>query len=351
MDITRFTYDLPKNLIANSPAEPRDSSRLLVLDRRHKKVTHDTFSNLADHLSGNDVLIFNNSKVFPARLFGEKETGGKIEILLLERKSADTWTAIHRGRLKENSQLQFGKLVATVLNKKEGLIEIKFNKNSEDLLTEIFRIGNTPLPPYIRSASKEHVLRDQYQTVYADKVGSAAAPTAGLHFTQHLIDKLKHLNVKTEYVTLHVGLDTFAPVKAKNIEDHQIHAEKFTLTQSTADNLNRYKKEGMRMISVGTTTTRVLETALDAQGELLAQETYSQLFIYPAYKFGFVDAMITNFHLPASTLLALVSAFVSEPNTDEQFKNFKSSMIGKAYQEAISEKYRFYSFGDAMFIT
>ena len=352
MNISKFNYVLPKNRIAQTPASPRDSSHLLVIDRKIGKISHHHFYDLPDLLTPNDVLVFNETKVIPARIIGKKNTGGKVEILLNKEISPDTWEVIFGGKLKVGSIVIFEGLVGKVLELGNYIAKIQFNKSGSALKSTFEKLGKTPLPPYIVPQDPESKIRRQYQTVYARLEGSVAAPTAGLHFTRRLLEKLKAKGIQTEYLTLHVGLGTFAPVKEREIEKHHIHSEYFELSKETANRLNKWKSEGKRIIAVGTTTTRVLETVANENSTLktTSLKGMANLFIYPPRKLNFVDALITNFHLPESTLLALVSAFVSYPNTKEKFKDFDSSLIGKAYREAIKKKYRFYSFGDASLI-
>lgn len=315
MKLSQLEYTLPKELIANGPATPRDHSRLMVIDRKTKLIIHKHFFDLPDFLTANDVLVFNQTKVFPA----------KFENLLLLREIEPlTWKCIFRG--KPN---------------KPGRQVLKVNKNFAVIKFEKQPKGSIPLPPYIKSNLSKSDLAKKYQTVYAKNSGSVAAPTAGFHFTASLLKKLKLKGVQMEFVTLHVGPGTFFPVKADNLEDHKMHSEFFTLDKDTANRLNEAKVQGKRIIAIGTTTTRVLETIAIGNLKLdighLSGKT--AIFIYPPYKFKFVDALITNFHLPHSTLLALVYAFAA-PN-----------LMRKAYKEAIEKKYRFYSFGDSMFIS
>lgn len=352
MNIKKFDFTLPKSYIAQSPVTPRDSSKLLVLDRKTKKIVHRKFNEIEKSIKKNDVLVFNNTKVFPARLIGKKRTGGKAEVLLLKDLGDSKWESITKPGFVVGDNIFFEGFTATVTKKENYETEIKFSLEPAKLKSSIFKIGNTPIPPYIKTALSEKELREKYQTVYAQRTGSAAAPTAGFHFTKRLLKKLKDKGIQTEYVTLHVGLGTFAPVKEDNIEDHNIHSEYFEVDKQTIKRLRMAKKEGKRIVSVGTTSTRVLETLAERNGRLETTKLRSEtdLFIYPPYKFRFVDAMITNFHLPKSTLLALVSAFVSYPNTDNKFKDFRSSILGKAYRQALENNYRFYSFGDACLI-
>lgn len=347
MKTSLFDYVLPQNLIANSPISPRDHSKLMIIDRKNETITHKHFYDLVDLLDRNDCLVLNNTKVFPARFFGKKETGGKVEILLNKSVDDFTWEALAKPGIKLSTKVLFSGFSAEVIKRDAEIHYLKFNLNKNDLLSKITEVGITPLPPYINPQEKENILRKEYQTVYAKTKGSVAAPTAGFHFTKNLIKKLKSKGVSFEYVTLHVGLGTFSPVKTKNLEDHIMHSEEFTVSKETVKRLRDAKEIGKRIISVGTTSTRVLET-LANNGFKNAGST--DIFIYPPYKFKFVDALITNFHLPKSTLLALVSALVSYPNTEKKFKSFDSSLVGQAYKKAIEENYRFYSFGDSSII-
>ena len=340
---SQFNYNLPAKLIAQKPLLKRDLSRLLVLDKNSGQTKHCHFFDLPKLLQPNDVLVFNNSKVFKARLTATKPTGGKLEIFLLREINASTWEAMIGGRGGDvGLVIKFNKnLSGKIIKQNENLREIKFNLSGKKLQAAIDKLGAIPLPPYIKQTAK----LDRYQTVYAKTRGSVAAPTAGLHFTKKLLAQLKKKHIQLEYVTLHVGLGTFAPIKADKIENHKIHTEFATVDSATAKRLNQYKKQGRRIIAVGTTTVRTLEAfaknphssnphptlSLEGRGEI-------DLYITPGYKFKFVDAMITNFHLPQSSLLVLVSAFAG----------YNKTMT--AYQTAINKKYRFYSFGDAMFI-
>ncbi len=368
LTIDQFTYHLPKELIAQHPISPRDHSRLLVLDRQSRKITHHHFYDLPNILTTNDqklkaVLVRNNTKVIPARIFGTKTTGGHVEILLTQRKSlnqqGEIWECLTKPGLKENQKVTFenSDLMAECIQITGYTRLIQFNKSATDLFNELHIIGHTPIPPYITWGKEdEQSLRKLYQTTYAKHQGSAAAPTAGLHFTPELDQKLIEAGVQIEEVTLHVGLGTFLPVKEKDITQHHMHSEVFEIKPKVADRLNKAKQEGKKIVAVGTTTTRVLESCVNEENLLKAPSTdasqcvSTDIYIYPKYKFNFIDALITNFHLPESTLLMLVSAIVSQPNTNHDFKDFISSPIGKAYTEAIKEKYRFYSFGDAMLI-
>jgi S-adenosylmethionine:tRNA ribosyltransferase-isomerase len=352
MDIKSFDYVLPKELIANSPANPRDSSRLLVIDRKTKELTHKHFYDIENYLGKNDVLVLNKTKVFPARFFGKKETGGMIEVLLIEEIKTGVWKALTKPGLKDGQTISFQGLSLQAVGHEEQTVLLETKTDKIELLNLLDKFGKTPLPPYIHSGDSEEELRVKYQTVYAKIKGSVAAPTAGFHFTEALLKKLEDKGVQIEYITLHVGLGTFAPVKTTRLEDHPMHYEYFEVEKDVAKRLNSAKKVGKKVISVGTTTTRVLETLANENRELRIGNLKgsTNLFIYPPYKFQFIDGLITNFHLPESTLLTLISAFVSYPNTDDKFEDFDNSLVGKAYSEAIKNKYRFYSFGDACLI-
>ncbi len=340
MTTNDFDYDLPEELIAQTPLKERSSSRLLVMDKTTGELEHRVFSDIVDYLVPGDVLVLNNTKVIPARLIGEKEdTKAVIELLLLRDLGNDTWECLSRPykRLHVGTMISFGKeLRAEVLSLKgEGIVEVKLLY--EGILMEILdRLGEMPLPPYIHEKLKE---KDRYNTVYAKVEGSAAAPTAGLHFTKELLDELKTKGVIVAYVTLHVGLGTFRPVEEEKIEDHIMHSEVYFMSQETADILNQAKKDGRRIIAVGTTSTRTLESVMQLYHEFRECSNQTSIFIYPGYKFLAIDGLITNFHLPKSTLVMLVSAFSSREN------------ILNAYKIAVQEKYRFFSFGDAMLIT
>ena len=340
LDIKDYYYQLPQNLIANKPAEKRDHCRLLTLEKSTGKINHLQFFEITDLLGSNDVLVLNQSKVFPARLLGKKDTGGEIEILLIRQVKDDTWAAISKPRPKIGREIKFdhnliGKIIQS--NSLTGEIEIKFNYKNAKFFQVLDKIGHTPIPPYIKSTQTEKQIRSEYQTVYAATVGSAAAPTAGLHFTKELLSKLIKRGVQIEYITLHVGLGTFQNLRPENLESKTLHSEFYEITQSVAKRLNQAKKDGKRIIAVGTTSVRTLESACN-KNYLESGQKSTQIFIFPPYKFKFVDCLITNFHLPESSLLMLVSAFAGKEK------------IFKAYQEAINNKYRFFSFGDAMFI-
>jgi S-adenosylmethionine:tRNA ribosyltransferase-isomerase len=356
MKLSQFDYHLPEDRIAHKPVEPRDHSKLLVLDRESGEIEHKHFYDLPSLLRPTDVLVRNNSKVLPARLFGHKETGGLVELLLVKAVEShsdhEVWEVLTKPSLKVGQKVIFEKtgLVAECLALQNYTRLVRFNKARIELMKDIDMIGQIPVPPYIHWEGEEEKVREIYQTTYAKIVGSVAAPTAGLHFTPELDEKLKAKGVAIEEVTLHVGLGTFLPVKTDEIAEHKMHYEYYELPVDVAQRLNQYKKEGRRIIAVGTTSVRTLETLVNESGELLSGSGETNKYIYPPYQFKFVEGMITNFHLPKSTLLMLISAFTSSPNTAFQFEDFQSSLVGKAYAEAIKQNYRFFSFGDAMLI-
>lgn len=340
LDIKDYFYNLPENLIADKPSKKRDHCRLLTLKKSSGKINHLHFFDIANLLGPNDVLVLNQSKVFPARLFGKKNTGGNIEVLLIHQIKNDTWLAISKPRPKVGQEIFFDhNLIGKVLKSDPitGQIEIKFNYKNNYFFQVLDRIGHTPLPPYIKNSQTEKTIRSEYQTVYAKPIGSAAAPTAGLHFTKELLLKLKQKGVQIEYITLHVGLGTFQNLRPENLESKTLHSEFYEIKPAVAQRLNQAKKSGKRIIAVGTTSVRTLESACNKKC-LNSGKNSTQIFILPPYKFKFVDALITNFHLPESSLLMLVSAFATKEK------------IFNAYQEAIKNKYRFFSFGDAMLI-
>lgn len=335
-----FYFDLPAELIAQTPIERRDASRLLVLDKDSGAWEHRHFFDLPEYLRPGDCLILNNSRVLPARLLGQRlPGGGTCEVLLLIDRGDKTWECLVRPgkHLREGARLSFGggELLAEVTSVLDGGNRlVRFNY--EGVFLEVLdRLGKMPLPPYIREELQD---RERYQTVYSKVVGSAAAPTAGLHFTEDLLQKVQNMGVKVGYVTLHVGLGTFRPVKEDNITDHMMHSEYCVIPQETADLINETKRNGGRIICVGTTSCRTLETWAAEDGTMMANAGWTNIFIYPGYKFKVIDALITNFHLPESTLIMLVSALAGRRN------------VLNAYKEAVRERYRFFSFGDAMFI-
>lgn len=339
MKVSDFYYNLPDELIAQTPIEKRDESRLMILNRERHSIEHKKFKDIIEYLEPGDVLVRNNTKVIPARLYGKKETGANVEFLLLNNIEGDIWECIVRpgNKLHVGTRVVFGQglLVGNILEVMPGgTRKVKFEYDG--IFNEILdKIGLMPLPPYIHEELKQ---RDRYQTVYAKYDGSAAAPTAGLHFTQELLKKLEEKGVIIANVTLHVGIGTFRPVKEEIVENHKMHSEHYYIKKEDADKINKAKKDGKRVIAVGTTSCRVLETVSDENGFIKETEGDTQIFIYPGYKFKILDGLITNFHLPESTLLMLVSAFA-----DREF-------VMGAYKEAVKEKYRFFSFGDAMFI-
>lgn len=340
MNVKDYDYDLPEELIAQDPLEDRSSSRLMVLDRQTGDVEHRHFTDILEYLHPGDCLVINNTKVIPARLFGVKEdTQAKIEVLLLKRKENDIWeTLVKPGKkAKPGIKLVFGDGLLTaevvdVVEEGNRLIQFHYDGIFEEILDQL---GQMPLPPYITHQLKD---KNRYQTVYAKYDGSAAAPTAGLHFTKELLQKVKDMGVDIAEVTLHVGLGTFRPVKVENVLDHHMHSEFYMVSQEAADKINRAKESGHRVIAVGTTSTRTLEAAADENGRLHETSGWTEIFIYPGYQFKVIDALITNFHLPQSTLVMLVSALAGREH------------VLHAYEIAVKERYRFFSFGDAMLI-
>lgn len=335
-----YDYHLPEELIGQEPREPRDHARLMLVDKINKKIEHKHFYDIIDYLQEGDILVRNSTKVIPARLFGHKETGGVLEILLIKRINLDTWECL----LKPAKKLKLGQKLYVGQNSElvAELIEIKDDGNRvlkftyEGAFEEVLdKLGNMPLPPYIVETLKE---KERYQTVYAQRGESVAAPTAGLHFTKELLEKIEKKGIKIVDIFLEVGLGTFRPVQTEDVLDHKMHEEIFEIPQEAADIINKGKAEGRRIISVGTTSTRALESSVDENGKVIAQKASTDIFIYPGYEFKVIDALITNFHLPKSTLLMLVSAFSS--------REFMLSV----YETAVKEKYHFFSFGDAMFI-
>ena len=339
MKVEEFNYELPKELIAQTPYDKRDEARLMVLDKENKTIDHKIFKDVIDYLNPGDCLVINDTKVIPARLYGKKDTGANVEFLLLKRLEGDEWEAMVRpgNKLKVGTKVEFGEgiLKAEILEVLPGgNRKVKFEYNG--IFNEILdQIGLMPLPPYITEKLKD---KDKYQTVYAKYDGSAAAPTAGLHFTEELLEKVRAKGVEIAKVTLHVGIGTFRPVKVENVEEHSMHSEHFYVKAEEAEKINRAKKNGKRVIAVGTTSCRVLESVSDENGMMKEIEGDTNIFIYPGYKFRCIDSLITNFHLPESTLIMLVSSLAG--------KDF----IMNAYSEAVKEKYKFFSFGDAMII-
>ena len=340
LKVADFDYELPEELIAQTPIKKRDESRLMILNRKEQTIEHKVFKDIIDYLKSGDVLVRNNTKVIPARLYGKKETGANVEFLLLKNIEGDIWESIVRpgNKLHVGAKVIFGDgiLEAEILEVMPGgtrKVEFKYDGIFNEILD---KIGLMPLPPYIHETLKE---KDRYQTVYAKYEGSAAAPTAGLHFTPELLEEIRKKGIEIANVTLHVGIGTFRPVKEDTVEAHKMHSEHFYIKQEDVDKINKAKQEGRRVIAVGTTSCRVLESIADEKTGMVKQiEDDTEIFIYPGYKFKCIDGLITNFHLPQSTLLMLVSALAGK------------DYIMKAYKEAVKERYRFFSFGDAMFI-
>ena len=347
MLLSEFDYELPEKLIAQIPADKRENSKMMVLNRNNKTVEHKHFYDIADLIDENSLVVLNNTKVMPARLFGVKEeTGAKIEIFLLKGLNGKKWETLIKPskRVKENTVIKISdELSAKILQKTEEdggwIVELIYSGNILDVL---HRNGNIPLPPYIERKLKNDEIKkldfERYQTVYAKDEGSVAAPTAGLHFTEEILQKLKNKGVEISYITLNVGLGTFRPVKCENILEHKMHAENFCVSKQSADMINKAQKSGRKIIAVGTTTVRTLETVYQKYGKIIPCNDKSELFIYPPYEFKVIDGLITNFHLPKSTLLMLVSAFAGK------------EFVFRAYQDAINNKYRFFSYGDSMYI-
>lgn len=342
MKVSLFDYHLPEELIAQYPLPERDESRLMVLDRKTGGIQHTTFSQLPEFLASGDLMVLNNTRVIPARLIGRKEkSGGKVEILLLSPRGQGFWDALVKrsSRIAPGAKVIFGdgRLVAKVMGKTETqgrLVEFQHNGDLNSLIQEF---GRPPLPPYIKREADDSD-RESYQTIYAKKDGAVAAPTAGLHFTEAIFERLEARNIKRVELMLHVGLGTFQPVRAENIEEHDLHSEEFEVTSEAARQINEIRDSGRKIVAVGTTSVRALESSADASGHISARSGSTDIFMYPGYEFRAVDAMVTNFHLPKSTLLMLVSAFAGR------------EFIMEAYREAVTKQYRFYSYGDAMLI-
>lgn len=340
MKVKDFYFDLPKELIAQHPLKKRDESRLMVLNKKSGEVEHKVFKDIIEYLNQGDCLVLNDTRVMPARLYGVKEgSGGKMEFLLLNRHEDDIWETLvkpgKRGKVGAKFVFGNGELKAEVVEVLDnGNRKVKFYYDGifEEVLD---RLGEMPLPPYIEEKLED---RERYQTVYSKEVGSAAAPTAGLHFTDELLQAIKKKGINIAFVTLHVGLGTFRPVKAEDIQDHEMHSEYYILDKENAEIINNAKRSGKRVIAVGTTSNRTLESIANEEGQVKEQSGYTSIFIYPGYKFKIVDAIITNFHLPESTLIMLISAFSTR------------EIVMNAYKIAVENKYRFFSFGDAMFI-
>ena len=341
MKTSDFYYDLPKELIAQTPVEPRDSSRLMLLDRSTGEISHRHFYEIIDSLNPGDLLVANDSRVLPARIYGVKdETGARVEFLLLRQLTGNRWETLCKPgkKAREGASFTFGDglLRATVAEVKDDGNRIVDFECDENFFATLDKIGQMPLPPYITEELKD---KERYQTVYSHELGSAAAPTAGLHFTTELMQRIKDKGVSIAYVTLHVGLGTFRPVKVDDVTNHKMHSEHYEIPEETARLINETKKNGGRVIAVGTTSCRTLESVASFYGEIKPCEGFTDIFIYPGYEFKVLDGLITNFHLPESTLIMLVSAFAGYDN------------VMNAYKTAVEEKYRFFSFGDAMFIS
>ena len=339
MDVKEFDYELDESLIAQTPIEKRSESRLMTVNRINGKIEHKHFYDIIDYLHEGDVLVLNDTKVMPSRIYGNKiDTDAKIEFLLLKEETKDVYSCLARPfrRIKVGTMINFSNVMeAEVVSKEdEGLCKLKF-KYEGIFIEKLEALGEMPLPPYIHEKLKN---KDRYQTVYAKNLGSAAAPTAGLHFTKELLEDIKNKGVEIEYVTLHVGLGTFRPMQTEKVEEHHMHSEYYEIDKNVAERLNQAKAENRRIIAVGTTSTRTLESNIKKYGKFKETREDTSIFIYPGYQFKAIDCLITNFHLPKSTLVMLVSAFASK------------DIIMNAYQAAIKEKYRFFSFGDAMFL-
>ena len=339
MKTSDFYFDLPEEQIAQVPLEDRTSSKLMVLDKQTGEIKHQHFYDILDYLKAGDCLVLNDTRVIPARLFGARPSGGKVEFLLLTRKDEKRWEVLVKPGKKARigDEILFGEgilkaRVEEIIEDGKRIVSFEYNGIFEEVLDQL---GEMPLPPYIHEKLED---RERYQTVYSKNEGSAAAPTAGLHFTNELLEKIKEKGIKIAYVTLHVGLGTFRPVKVEDVLEHEMHSEFYEITQENADLINETKKAGGRIISVGTTSTRTIESNADEKGIITAQSGWTNIFIYPGYTFKCVDALITNFHLPESTLIMLVSALAGKEPTLA------------AYNEAVKSGYRFFSFGDAMFI-
>ena len=339
MKTSDFYYDLPKELIAQTPVEPRDSSRLLVLGRESGEIEHRHFYDIIDYLNEGDLIVANDSRVLPARIYGVKDTGARVEFLLLKQISGNRWETLCKPGRKAKAGAKFtfgdGLLSATVVEVKDDGNRVVDFDCDENFFSTLDKIGQMPLPPYITEELKD---QERYQTVYSHELGSAAAPTAGLHFTEELMEKLRNKGVNIAYVTLHVGLGTFRPVKVDDVTKHKMHSEHYEIPKKTADLIKQTKQNGKRVIAIGTTSCRTLESVAAEHGEIIPCEGFTDIFIYPGFEFRVLDGLVTNFHLPESTLIMLVSAFAGYDN------------IMNAYKTAVDERYRFFSFGDAMII-
>ena len=341
MKTSDFYYNLPQELIAQTPVEPRDSSRLLLLNRESGEIEHKHFYDILDYLNEGDLIVANDSRVLPARIFGiKKQTGARVEFLLLNQVENNRWETLCKPgkKAREGAEFIFGDgiMKARIIEVKEDGNRVVEFESEDNFYTALDKIGQMPLPPYITEELQD---RERYQTVYSNEIGSAAAPTAGLHFTNELMDKIKAKGVNIAYVTLHVGLGTFRPVKVDDVKNHKMHSEHYEIPKATCDLIKKAKENGKRVIAVGTTSCRTLESVASFYGKIKPCEGFTDIFIYPGYEFKVLDGLITNFHLPESTLIMLVSAFAGYDN------------VMKAYETAVDEEYRFFSFGDAMFIS
>ena len=341
MKTSDFNYNLPQELIAQTPVEPRDSSRLLLLNRESGEIEHKHFYDILDYLNEGDLIVANDSRVLPARIFGiKKQTGARVEFLLLNQIENNRWETLCKPgkKAREGAEFVFGDgiMKARIIEVKEDGNRVVEFESEDNFYTALDKIGQMPLPPYITEELQD---RERYQTVYSNEIGSAAAPTAGLHFTNELMDKIKAKGINIAYVTLHVGLGTFRPVKVDDVKNHKMHSEHYEIPKETSDLIKKTKENGKRVIAVGTTSCRTLESVASFYGEIKPCEGFTDIFIYPGYEFKVLDGLITNFHLPESTLIMLVSAFAGYDN------------VMKAYETAVDEEYRFFSFGDAMFIS
>ena len=341
MKTSDFYYNLPQELIAQTPVEPRDSSRLLLLNRESGEIEHKHFYDILDYLNEGDLIVANDSRVLPARIFGiKKQTGARVEFLLLNQVENNRWETLCKPgkKAREGAEFIFGDgiMKARIIEVKEDGNRVVEFESEDNFYTALDKIGQMPLPPYITEELQD---RERYQTIYSNEIGSAAAPTAGLHFTNELMDKIKAKGVNIAYVTLHVGLGTFRPVKVDDVKNHKMHSEHYEIPKATCDLIKKAKENGKRVIAVGTTSCRTLESVASFYGKIKPCEGFTDIFIYPGYEFKVLDGLITNFHLPESTLIMLVSAFAGYDN------------VMKAYETAVDEEYRFFSFGDAMFIS
>jgi S-adenosylmethionine:tRNA ribosyltransferase-isomerase len=350
MEISDFDYTLPQSHIAHQPVFPRDTSKLMVINRTTGTIAHHIFTDLPDLLDSNTLLVLNDTRVYPARIFGQKPTGGKVELLLVKKLGNNTWEAMSKPGLAAGTEVNVGACKIKVLDKKDRTIIIQPDIDEDAFMQSLEEIGTVPIPPYIHTSLSPTELKQKYQTVYAKESGSSAAPTAGLHFTEDIFKRLKEKGIDLVKITLHVGMGTFAPVDEQNLKEGKLHSEFYEISQEEADAINNAKKSGKKVVAVGTTSMRALESATDERGVIHPQYGETSIFITPGYAFRIVDGLVTNFHLPQSSLLMLVSAFCSWPNTNEIFTTFHDSLMGKAYKEAVEKNYRFFSFGDSSLI-